>query len=99
MEYVIAIIGSGALSALIAGIFNLIQGRQKNEQGIAKGVRQLLYDRIKHRGKRYIADGSISLDELEDLIEMHTIYHDDLGGNGYLDSLMAQVKKLPIRGD
>ncbi len=27
---------------------------------------------------------------------MHKIYHDELGGNGYLDHIMAEVKKLRV---
>lgn len=57
----------------------------------------LLYDRIKHLGKSYIERGSISTDELEDLVEMHAIYHEDLDGNGFLDAIMASVKALPIK--
>ena len=60
------------------------------------GVRVLLYDRIKHLGKDYIAQGYIHSEDLEDLMQMHKIYHDDLGGNGFLDSVMEQVKSLPI---
>lgn len=57
----------------------------------------MLYDRIKFLGKKYIATGEIEADALEDLIEMHRIYHDELDGNGYLDTLMAQVKQLHIK--
>ena len=34
---------------------------------------------------------------MEDLIQMHKIYHDDLEGNGYLDKVMADVQKLKIK--
>ncbi|MBQ1982242.1 MAG: hypothetical protein II229_03355, partial [Clostridia bacterium] len=37
-----------------------------------------------------------SPEDLEDLTRMWACYHDDLEGNGYLDSLMAAVKRLPI---
>ena len=37
-------------------------------------------------------------DELEDLISMHSAYHDTLKGNGYLDELMRRVNTLPIKG-
>ena len=97
MEILLAIIGSGALSSIIAGIFSLIQNRKNKKDGVSKGVRQLLYDRIKYLGRCYISDGTISAEDLEDLMQMHGIYHTDLGGNGYLDSLMEQVKHLPIK--
>jgi len=61
------------------------------------GCRVLLYDRIKHLAKIYIARRSITAEELEDLIAMHECYHTALQGNGFLDDLMAQVRRLPIK--
>ena len=90
---IIAIIGSGALSAVISGVFGLIQSRQRRKDG----VRVMLYDRIKHLGRKYIAEAEISAEDLEGLIAMHTIYP-ELDGNGFLDRLMDQVKGLPIQG-
>ena len=96
-ELVIAIIGSGALSALITGLFRLLEQKQKKEDGVKAGVRILLYDRIKHLGLTYIQQGYITADALEDLEHMHEIYHRELSGNGYLDSIMNLVRRLPIR--
>lgn len=61
--------------------------------------RTILYDRIKHLGKSYIARGYITVEELEDIDLMHTVYHDKdkLGGNGFLDSLMTKVHALDVR--
>lgn len=58
--------------------------------------RTILYDRIKYLGKSYIARGYVTLEELEDLTIMHSVYHDEdkLNGNGFLDELMAAVRKL-----
>lgn len=96
---------SGAFgAALVAGIFGLLQRRstQKEKQatrddGTTCGVRMLLYAEIKHLGKAYLDNGHITTEELEDLIAMHKVYHDALGGNGFLDALMKQVKSLPIK--
>ena len=93
---VIAILSSGALSALVNGIFTLVNRRKDDEKSIMKGLRQILYNDIKREGKKYIAAGSISSDALEDLIQTHQIYHDDLKGNGYLDNIMQAVNNLPI---
>lgn len=95
---IIAIIGSGALTALITNTFNVYIARKSHDDGIALGVQLLLYDRIKYLSKSYIRDGKISAEDLEDLSRMWTCYHDPKGldGNGYLDSLMTAVKKLPI---
>ena len=69
----------------------------KHKHGVAAGPRALLYDRIKFLSKHYIADGEIDAESLEDLIEMHRIYQEELGGNGYLDTLICQVKHLHIK--
>ena len=50
---------------------------------------------IKHLAKGYISRGSKTAEELEDLIEMHHIYK-KLGGNGFCDALMEQVRTIPI---
>lgn len=99
-EIIIAIIGSGTLTALITNLFNIYRDRKSHEDGIAEGVQLLLYDRIKTLAKNHISAGTISPDDLEDLSRMWTCYHDPegLNGNGYLDSLMGAVKRLPIGG-
>ena len=97
MEIFAAILGSGALSALISGIFALLRDKKAKKDGVRAGVRQLLYDKIKYLGRKYVADGEVSCEDLEDLMDMHKIYHDDLGGNGYLDHIMTQVKKLRLK--
>jgi hypothetical protein len=96
VEIIIAILGSGALSALISGIFGMIRDRKSKKDGVRAGVRQLLYDKIKCLGRKYIADDQVTSEDLEDLIDMHKIYHDELNGNGYLDHVMEEVKKLKI---
>ena len=96
MEIIIAILGSGALSALISGLFGIFHDRRAKKDGVRAGVRQLLYDKIKCLGRKYITDDEITSEDLEDLIDMHKIYHDELNGNGYLDHVMEEVKKLKI---
>lgn len=62
--------------------------------------RTILYDRIKHLGKSYIARGYVTIEELEDLRLMHGVYHDPdkLNGNGFLDGIMHAVEHtLEIR--
>lgn len=94
---IVAIVGSGALSALITGIFTERANRKRVETGTQAGVRMILYAWIKSLGREYIERGYISVEELEDLKAMHSIYHTDLKGNGFLDTLMQNVEKLPIR--
>lgn len=61
--------------------------------------RTILYDRIKHLAKSYIAQGFVTVEDLEDLNRMHEVYHDPdkLDGNGFLRELMETVNSLDIR--
>lgn len=67
-------------------------------ENLIVGVRTLMYDRIKHLANSYLRRGWITSEELEDLISMHSVYHNELKGNGFLDSLMERVKSLPVKG-
>lgn len=72
--------------------------QQKKLDDVIVAIRQLLYDRLKHLGKKYIEQGYITSEELEDFLAMHSVYHNEMKGNGFLDELVEQVKHLPIRG-
>ena len=95
IEIIVAIISYGALATFISGLFNLILAHQGRKSGEAAGLQMLLKGRIKHLAKGYISRGSKTAEELEDLIEMHHIYK-KLGGNGFCDALMEQVRTIPI---
>ena len=128
MEIVLAILGGGVGTALVGGIFTLIQWRLNRKAAredraeeastasraargqeirdlkrlvnvLVEADRTILYDRIKHLGKSYIARGYITVEELEDIDLMHGVYHDKdkLGGNGFLDALMKTVHALEVR--
>lgn len=108
MELVLTALCGAAGAALVSGIFSVRLWRLNRKaaqedratdktDNLTCGVRVLLYDRIKHLGKTYLAHGYITTEELEDLINMHKVYHNELGGNGFLDSVMEQVQSLPIK--
>lgn len=62
---------------------------------VAERVSQ--YDRIKHLAKSYIKRKWISVEEYEDLKQMHSVYHNELKGNGFLDDIMKEVNQLEKR--
>ena len=74
-----------------------IAALQQTVNALIVADRTILYDRIKHLAKAYIKRGWISVEEYEDLKRMHTVYHDDLNGNGFLDSIMDDVDRLEKR--
>lgn len=63
---------------------------------IGESQMALSRDRIKHIGNAYIQKGSITAEELDDIISLHRAYH-NLGGNGFCDTIMDAVKSLPIK--
>ena len=95
---IVAILGSGVLSTLITQLF--AWRKEKNSEGTAvdKTCRLLLKTRLRELCEQYITQGWIYSDELDDLYSMHSLYHDELHGNGYLDTLMNKVKILEVRG-
>ena len=91
-----AALSSSLLTAIINNAFTLLNKKSDKNNAIRNGVQLILYSEIKRLGKKYIDAGQVSYEDLEDLIKMHKCYHSDLGGNGYLDSLMNSVKELHI---
>ena len=61
---------------------------------LAAKTRSLTTEEFIKRAKEMLRE-----DELEDLMAMHSCYHSDLKGNGFLDSEMARVQQLEIRRD
>lgn len=107
---VLAVIGSGVLSALIAGIFGLIKDKQAHKyqtsdeekqdmKALKKAVRLLLCDRIRYISIARMAEEKIDPDELRMLNEMHDSYHNGLGGNGDLDQMMKRINELPLKSN
>lgn len=103
-ETIVLILSSSAVSALITGGFGLVNRRldkkekkSKTETALIIGMQELLCDRIKERGVQYINRGSIKTEELEDILRMNQVYHDQLGGNGFVAKIMQEVNNLPIK--
>ena len=84
-------------AALVAGIFGVYQRNRDRKDDTREALRMMFYKSIKQSAKEYIERGSITSEELEDLIEEHRIYHDTLKGNGFLDQRMKQVRALPVQ--
>ena len=102
------LLGGSAVAALInaiaAGIrqkrehkYNKDDGKDKDTQALKAGLKWVIYDRIRYLGLKHISEGAIDFDDRRILREMHTCYHEGLGGNGDLDTLMSQVNKLPMK--
>ena len=65
-----------------------------NNSSLQAGLREMLYDRIKHLCRRYETESEIREEEYNSLKRMWQVYHNDLGGNGYLNSEMEVIETL-----
>ena len=91
---IVAIIGSGVLNTLLN--YAISQKNKNNSE--KKALRLMMKDRLRFLCMHYISQGWIYEDELDDVIAMHSCYHNDLNGNGFLDNQMSRVKNLEVRG-
>ena len=66
-----------------------------NQEKMKKSQKVTTRERIRYLGMCYIGAKKITLDDKETLEEMHDAY-EELGGNGALDTVMAEVNKLPV---
>ena len=105
MEFIKALlsgsVGAGLMAIIMAALQRHWKKKDDKEGAIAALVeaqKVLMIDRVRHLGNRYVSERSISLDDKETLQEMFMSYR-KLGGNGHLDTIMAEVSKLPIRSD
>lgn len=88
-----------------AGLMNIIQSciqrkwqKDDKSDAIVDGLKVLLVDRVKYLVKCHIKDGEISLSDKENLKDMHNAYK-ALGGNGHLDTAMAELDNIKVFGD
>ena len=105
MEILIGILGAGIGSGFMAILQAWLQRKWRKEDKhderidtLMFALRVLMIDKVKNLGKHYIDVGEISLEDKENLKEMHRAYK-GLNGNGHLDTVMGEVDKLKVVGD
>lgn len=64
------------------------------DASLKAGLRELLYDRIKYICRKYVAEAKIREEDYNSLQRMWSVYHNQLGGNGFLDKFMEEVEAL-----
>ena len=97
------ILGSSVVLEIVKAIIGWLQSKKVNLTALAGTVSKLanaqqisMRDRIKWLAKKYIQAGEIDIDDLAILEEMYSSYH-DLGGNGYIETVMTCVRSLPVK--
>lgn len=92
-----AIIASGFFNTLLSSIVASKKEKRNDLTSIKKALALLMKEALKLLCESYIKRGYITTDELEEIVSMHKVYHDGLGGNGYLDALMHEVHLLDVK--
>ena len=95
---VISCLGSSGLTAIVLAILQRRWSCQDKQDALVAGLKVLTVDRVRYLGRCYILDGKISLEDRENLEEMYTAYK-SLGGNGHLETIMSEVRRLPVKGE
>lgn len=91
-------IGSGIMAIILAAMqrkWNKADKKDARIDALVTAQKVMMIDRVRHLGGAYIADGKVSLDDKDNLHDMHNAYK-ALGGNGHLDTVMAEVDRLPV---
>lgn len=102
MEILVAVLGAGIGTGIMNIVLESIKHKWRKsdtQEGkidcVIDGLKVLTIDRVKYLGKSYIKAGEMTVDDKETLDEMYKAYK-ALGGNGHLDTIMAEVKKLEV---
>lgn len=83
------------LSFLIKRLYSKFKQEITTQKLLREGMIAMLHDRLYQLCTNYIANGEITVDELENLELLYNSYH-NLGGNGTGTALFNRCKDLKI---
>lgn len=83
-------------SSFITTLLNFVLNRIDKKSHINKALMCLLGYELKNECHRLIKAKQVELDDLEQLQELNTLYH-QMGGNGYVKALMNKVEHLEVK--
>ncbi len=95
---IIACLGSSGLTAIILAVLQRRWAKSDKQDAVVAGLKVLTVDRVRYLGRCYILDEKITLEDRENLEDMYRAYK-ALGGNGHLETIISEVRKLPISND
>lgn len=97
--FLLACMGSSGLASVIVALLNRHwtkkDKKDEKQDAIVEGLKVLTVDRVRYLGKCYMIDREIDLEDKENLEAMYGAYK-ALGGNGHLETVMAEVRRLPV---
>lgn len=93
---VVAVITALASVLASSGFWAYLAKRNEKTSASSKMLLGLAHDKIIELGMKYIDRGSISHDELENLIDYLYAPYKEMGGNGAAKRVVDIVKTLPV---
>lgn len=86
---------SAGLGMLLTYIFTELRTRKKRQNDLQTGLQALLRDRIIQSYNHYVTEKKwIPIYAKDSLVSCYESY-ENLGANGVIDDLMAEIKALP----
>jgi hypothetical protein len=78
-----------------SGFWAFMQKRSEKKDAKFQMILGLGHDRIKYLCEQHIKNGWISTGDYEDLYKYLYVPYKAMGGNGTVEKLMEEIKKLP----
>lgn len=88
---VVAIIGSGSMTAIVQHFLN-----KSKPDPMRDGVRLLLQDKIETLGAKFCSDGDITWAQKKYIHACYAAYK-GMGGNGDVEELLRDIDELKVR--
>lgn len=95
---IVAFIGSGAATAIVQAVIAAISAKRRKNDGVTHALKYLLKRDLERKGNEMLA-GGVTYKELTEWEKEHSIYHEELGGNGDLDPLHIKLKNEYLKGN
>lgn len=94
---IVAFIGSGAATAIVQAFIAAISAKRRKNDGVTHALKYLLKRDLEQKGAEMLA-GGVTYKELTEWEKEHSIYHEELCGNGDLDPLHIKLKNEYLKG-
>lgn len=79
------------------GLFSFITSKREKKDAKTKMILGLGHERLREKCEEHLSKGYISADDYEDLDKYLYQPYKAMGGNGTVEKLMNDVRKLPLR--
>lgn len=97
----LAVLGSSGVASVVVACLQRHWSKKDKQDGridaLVAAQQVIMIDRVRYLGRCYIDEGYISLADKENLNGMYKAYK-ALGGNGHLETIMAEIDRLEVRG-